>query len=290
MGSAPTQARVLVASGDELLSRSLETILAPAGFTVIQAFTGQATVDCAREESPPPDAFIIDLHAPDLDGLTVCRTLRAVPRVTAATPIILFTAAAATRHTRLDALRAGASDLRSGPLDAEEFVLDLQARLAAKFDADQARLEGLTDTTTGVYNVRGLERKAHEVAAGAARHHAVFGCAAFVPEIGVPETGVSELGDRLARAFYSQARASDALARVGPVEFVVLAPETDAAGASRLAERLARAVESVVNENGGPRIRLRTAFYAIAGPPTTSLDPLMPVARARAALGTIRAT
>jgi PleD family two-component response regulator len=284
-----TQARVLVASGEEVMSRSLETILTPAGFTVVQAFTGQSTLDAAREV-PAPDAFIIDLQAPDLDGLTVCRALRADHYVTPGTPIILITASPATRQTRIDALRAGASDLRSGPLDAEEFVLDLQARLAAKFDGDQARLEGLTDTATGVYNMRGLERKAHEVAAGAARHHAVFGCAAFVPETGVPETGVAELGDRLARAFHSQARTSDALGRVGPLEFIVLAPETDAAGAARLAERLGRAVESVMNENGGPRIRLRTAFYALAGPPTASLDPLMPVARARAALGTIRAT
>ena len=289
MGSPPTQARVLVASGEELVSRSLETILTPAGFTVFQAFTGQAVLDTAHEAAPP-DAFLLDLQAADFDGLTICRALRADRHLTPATPIILITAVAATRQIRLDALRAGASDLRSGPLDPEEFLLDLQARLSAKFDADQARLEGLTDAVTGVYNQRGLERKALEVAAGAARHHAVFGCAAFVPELGVPEAGVADLGDRLARAFYSQTRTSDALARVGPVEFIVLAPETDATGASRLAERLARAVESVVNENGGPRIRLRTAFYALAGPPTASLDPLMPVARARAALGTIRAT
>jgi len=289
MGSPPTQARVLVASGEEVMSRSLESILTPAGFTVVQAFTGQATLDAARQV-PSPDAFIIDLQAADLDGLGVCRGLRADRYVTPATPIILITASPATRHTRLDALRAGANDLRSGPFDPEEFLLDLQARLAAKYDADQARLEGLTDAKTGVYNLRGLERKAREVAAGAARHHAVYGCAAFVPDIGVPDAAVADLGDRLARAFHSQARTSDALGRVGPLEFIVLAPETDAAGASRLAERLARAVESVMNENGGPRIGLRTAFYALAGPPTASLDPLMPVARARAALGTIRAT
>lgn len=289
MGSPPTQARVLVASGEEVVCRSLETILTPAGLTVVQAFTGQAALDTALE-APPPDAFIIDLQSADLDGLTVCRALRASRYVTPATPIILISAAAATRQVRLEALRAGASDLRSGALDPEEFLLDLGARLAAKFDADRARLEGLTDAVTGVYNLRGLERKAREVAAGAARHHAVFGCAAFVPEAGVPEGGVAELGDRLARAFHGQTRLSDALGRVGPLEFIVLAPETDAAGAARLAERLARAVESVMNENGGERIRLRSAFYALAGPPTAALDPLMPVARARVALGTIRPT
>ncbi len=288
MGSSPSQARVLVASGEEVLSRSIETILAPAGFTVLQAFTGQSALDLARQDAP--DAFIIDSQAPALDGLGLCRILRADPRITPATPIVLITSRPATRQMRLDALRAGASELRSGPLDAEEFVLDLTARLGAKFDVDRARTEGLTDSVTGVYNARGLERRAHEVVASAARHHAVFACAAFVPEGNVPAADLTDLGDKLGLAFYRQARTSDALARVGPAEYVVIAPETDAPGVARLTERLSAAVENAINENGGKRVRLRSAHYALAAPPTASFDPLMPVSRARATLGTIPAT
>jgi PleD family two-component response regulator len=270
------------------LARSIETILAPAGFTVLQAYTGQATLDLARHDTP--DAFILDLQAPEIAGLGVCRALRAETRVTAATPIILMTASPATRQMRLDALRAGASELRSGTLDAEEFLLDLIARLAAKFDVDEARRDGLTDAKTGVYNARGLQRRAQEVAAAAARYHALFGCAAFVPDDGIPGTDLLELGDRVGRAFHNESRTSDAPARVGPAEFVVLAPETDAAGTARLAERLARAVEKAVQGDGGGKIRLRVAHYALPEPPAASLDPLMPVQRARLALGTIRAT
>jgi PleD family two-component response regulator len=288
-GSVPTpEARVLIVTSEEVLSRSLDTILAPAGFSVAQVFTAAAALEIARHDTPPPDAFILDLQSADVDGLSLCRTLRAQTRLTAATPVILITPRAGTRQMRLDALRAGASDLRSGVLDAEEFVLDLQARLVAKFSVDQARTDGLTDTTTGAYNTKGLERRAHEVVASAARHHAVFACAAFAPEGPVPAADLADLGDKLGIAFYRQARTSDALARVGPAEFVVLAPETDAKGAARLAMRLAAAVESAVNANGGSRVRLRSASYALAAPPTASLDPLMPVARARAALGTIR--
>jgi len=290
-GSVPTpEARVLIVTSEEVLSRSLDTILAPAGFSVAQVFTAAAALEIARHDTPPPDAFILDLQSADVDGLSLCRTLRAQTRLTAATPVILITPRAGTRQMRLDALRAGASDLRSGVLDAEEFVLDLQARLVAKFSVDQARTDGLTDTTTGAYNTKGLERRAHEVVASAARHHAVFACAAFAPEGPVPAADLADLGDKLGIAFYRQARTSDALARVGPAEFVVLAPETDAKGAARLAMRLAAAVESAVNANGGSRVRLRSASYALAAPPTASLDPLMPVARARAALGTIRPT
>jgi PleD family two-component response regulator len=278
----------LVASGEEVLSQSIESILAPAGFTVVRAFSSPAVLELARHDTP--DAFILDLQSADIDGLDLCRALRADPHVSAATPIVLITAIAATRQMRLDALRAGAGELRSGRLDAEEFVLDLEARLGAKFDVDRARAEGLTDSATGAYNARGLERRAQEVAASAARHHALFACAAFVLDGAELDGDLVELGDKLGVAFYRQTRTSDALARVGPTEFVVLAPETDAAGAARLADRLARAVEGAVNQNGGARIRLRSAHYALAGPPTVSLDPLIPVARARAALGTIRAT
>jgi len=288
-----TAARVLIVSSEEVLSRSLDSILAPAGFTVAQVFTAAAALEIARHDSLPPDAFILDLLSADVDGLTLCADLRAQRRVSAATPIVLITPRAGSRQMRLDALRAGASDLRSGVLDAEEFVLDLQARLAAKFSVDQARAEGLTDTATGAYNTKGLERRANEVVAAAARHQAVFACAAFAPEDPVPDADLADLsalGDKLGIAFYRQARTSDALARVGPAEFVVLAPETDAKGAARLAMRLAAAVESSVNSTGKSRVRLRSASYALAAPPAASLDPLMPVARARAALGTISAT
>jgi len=294
MGSPFPQARVLVASGEDVLARSIETILAPAGHSVLQAYTGQAALDLARQD-PPPDAFILDLQAPDIAGLGLCRALRAQAQVSPATPIILMTASAATRQMRLDALRAGASELRSGTLDAEEFALDLGARLSAKFDVDAARRDGLTDARTGVYNPQGLLRRAHEVAAAAARHHALFGCAAFAPDTRPGNSPVfPEMGDLLGRAFHSEARTSDATGRMGPTEFVVLAPETDAPGTARLAERLARAIERAVNTNGGLPIRLRSAHYALAKPPDQStiakFDAFMPVARARAALGTIPAT
>jgi len=285
-----TGARVLIVTSEDIVSRSLDTILAPAGFTVAQVFTAAAALEIARHDTPPPDVFILDLQSADADGLNLCRELRALPRLTAATPILLITPGAGTRAMRLEALRAGASDLLSGVLDAEEFVLDLQARLAAKFTVDQARADGLTDAATGAYNTKGLVRRANEVVASAARHQAVFACAAFVPEGAVPAADLADLGDKLGVEFYRQARTSDALARVGPAEFVVLAPETDAKGAARLALRLAAAVESSINSNGGSRVRLRSASYALAAPPVASLDPLMPVARARAALWTLRPT
>jgi len=230
--SPPRAARVLVANAQEWFSRSLESILAPAQFTVVRAYTGPAT-----------------------------------------------------RQLRLEALRAGACELRSGSLDPEEFVLGLESRLRSKFDADRARDGGLTDPASGVYNTQGLARRAGEIAAAAARRKVVFACAVFVPEA----AAAVELGDRLARAFKAQARTSDVVARLGPAEFAILAPETDAAGIALLADRLARVVEGAIGGNGHGTFRLRAAHYALPEPPQASLDPLLLVTRARAALGAIPA-
>jgi len=281
--SLPRAARVLVANAQEWFSRSLESILAPAQYTVVRAYTGPAALDLVRQSAP--DAIILDLALPDSDGLKLCRTLRADPHVTASTPIILTTAGTATRQLRLDALRAGACELRSGPLDPEEFVLGLESRLRSKFDADRARDGGLTDPASGIYNAQGLARRAGEIASAAVRRHVVFACAVFVPEA----AAAVELGDRLARAFRAQARTSDVVARLGPAEFAVLAPETDAEGIARLADRLARLVAGAVSGNGSDTVRLRAAHYALPEPPQASLDPLLLVTRARAALGAIPA-
>ena len=72
---------VLVANDQEWSARSLESILGPHGYAVLRAYTGRQTIDLAR--SAQPDVIILDARLPDLDGLDVCRSLRADPRMAA---------------------------------------------------------------------------------------------------------------------------------------------------------------------------------------------------------------
>src|ERR1700719_1078269 len=123
---------VLVASGQEWSTRSLETVLGPNGYDVLRAYTGARAVEEAR--ATHPDVIIVESTLPDGDGLEVCRQLRREPQIAPSTPILLISAESPTRQRRIDALRAGAWDCLVQPLDAEEFLLRIKAFSQAKQD------------------------------------------------------------------------------------------------------------------------------------------------------------
>src|SRR5207253_1162487 len=127
-----------------------------------------------------------------------------------------------TRRQTLAALRAGAAELWGQRLDAEELLLRLAAQNRAKADADRAWAEGLVDHATQLYNGRGIARRARELGAEARRRSAPLACVAFAVDAGEAEGPSAETVARVLRA---TGRTSDALGRIGPREFVVLAPD-----------------------------------------------------------------
>ncbi len=66
--------RVLVCDDEPQIVRALKVVLREAGFEVVVAENGEEALDRAAVE--PPDAAIIDLILPDIDGIEVCRRLR----------------------------------------------------------------------------------------------------------------------------------------------------------------------------------------------------------------------
>lgn len=242
---------VVIANSQEWHTRSLESILGPHGFAVLRAYTGKQAVD--RVLSAQPDVIIIDTDLPDLDGLEVCRQLRNDPRVSTSTPILITSSGHASRQKRLAALRAGAWDFLGSALDGEELPLRLDAYVRAKFDADRAREESLLDQLTGLYNVRGLARRARELGSQAFRHSEPFACIVFAPVLdgqdgpadgAEAEAVVTGAVEKLAKALRESGRVSDAIGRLGPTEFAVVAQGTDKEGAIRMAERLVRSIQT----------------------------------------------
>src|SRR5207245_1693372 len=153
--------------------------------------------------------------------------------------------AASTRAGRVAALAAGAWDCIAPPHDADEILLKVQAYVRAKLDADRARSEGLLDPLSGLYNRQGLARRARELGSQAFREHGALACVAVALDLEQGEAAVAaEETDgaavaRCVNALKSSARLSDVVGRLSATEFAVLAPDTDAAGARRLAERRA---------------------------------------------------
>ena len=252
---------VLIIDDQEWSTRSLESILAPSGFAVMRAFTGKQGLE--RAQIHAPDAVFVDATLPDADGLDVCRQLREAPGIGPETPIIITSPDRPSRTRRLDALRAGAWDVISYPLDAEEMVLRLDAFVQAKFATERSRDHGLIDPLTGLYNLRGLERRADELASWAYREARALACVVFAPLTPVEEDETAVLQElrKIAETFRSNGRISDVIGRLGKTEIAVLAPSTDAKGAIRLAERLGEAVRAA-----GPvpeALDMRAGFDAI---------------------------
>ncbi len=113
--------RVLVVDDDRGLRDALRRALTMSGYEVRMAENGS---DALREvTSGIPDAIVLDIGLPDIDGLEVTRQLR---REGNRVPVLMLTARAAISD-RIDGLDAGADDYLVKPFDIDE----LKARLRA---------------------------------------------------------------------------------------------------------------------------------------------------------------
>jgi two-component system response regulator MprA len=113
--------RVLVVDDDPPLQRMLRRTLAAEGFEVTIAGDGGAAL--AAAERFAPDVIVLDVAMPTLDGLAVCRRLRAkgLP-----TPILMLTARDAVAD-RVAGLQAGADDYLVKPFAVQELIARLHA-------------------------------------------------------------------------------------------------------------------------------------------------------------------
>lgn len=237
---------ILLANPDEVFARSLESILASAGYGVLWAPTASSVLE--QEHRARPDALIIAMELVDQGGgLALCRTLRR-RGLSPSTPIFLTQPSAATRPQRIEALRAGADELWGQPMDPEEFRLRLAAQLRSKSDADRAREEGLVDDRSRLWNDRGLLRRAEELLAATIRDRSAIG-AAVLDIDGEALRNDWTVGDRLAEGLRRWARLSDAVGRMGTARFGVVAPRTGRAACTRLGERLLDGIDTTFGED-----------------------------------------
>ncbi|HXA55615.1 MAG TPA: response regulator transcription factor [Solirubrobacteraceae bacterium] len=113
--------RILVVDDDRALSEALRRALTLAGYEVQLAADGSCALELVAQELP--DAVVLDIGLPGIDGLEVCRRLR---RLGNRVPILMLTARDAVAY-RIDGLDAGADDYLVKPFDVGE----LRARLRA---------------------------------------------------------------------------------------------------------------------------------------------------------------
>lgn len=151
---------LLLIEDDERLARMVVDYLEGAGFKVRHAATGKDGLAAAARE--PIDGIILDLMLPDMDGLDVCRSIRANSQ----TPILMLTARGEAMD-RIIGLELGADDYLPKPFEPRELLARLKAilrrsshgetnsdvlrfgRLEIDCDAREVRLDGKPAQLTG---------------------------------------------------------------------------------------------------------------------------------------------
>ena len=117
-----SRAPVLVCDDETQILRALRVILRDAGYEAVPATTGEEALDLAAVRRP--EAAIIDLVLPDIDGVEVCRRLREWSEM----PIIVLSAVG-DEDAKVRALAAGADDYVTKPFGPRELVARLEAVL-----------------------------------------------------------------------------------------------------------------------------------------------------------------
>src|SRR3979411_1962600 len=112
---APRTPRVLIVEDEPALLRALRINLRARGYHVRLAFAGREALAEARLR--PPDAVVLDLGLPDLDGTEVIRDLRGW----SSAPVIVLSGRAGSGD-KIGGLDAGADDYVTKPFDMEELL------------------------------------------------------------------------------------------------------------------------------------------------------------------------
>jgi two-component system response regulator MprA len=127
---------ILVVEDDQRLAATLERVLSAEGHQVELAGDGIEALRRARER--PPDLAILDVMLPGMDGIGVCRRLRA----TAQFPILLLTALGGTEE-RVRGLDSGADDYLVKPFAYQELLARVRALLRRTGPVDHLRFADL---------------------------------------------------------------------------------------------------------------------------------------------------
>lgn len=276
----PRKPVVAIAGQHEWLVRSLESIFGSNGFTAVARVGGESVDWLAGTR---PDLVVVEGMPSEEGWLERLEGLHRARGVTRATPIIAATSESITRARRIDALRAGAWEIYGHPLDAEVMVLKANTFVAARMEQEDARERSLVDPETDFYNVRGVLRRIYEEASEAARTQRPLACLVTAVD-GTADAPDPERARSVARALREASRSSDVFGRLGPNEFVVVAPGTDSPGARTFAERLAATMVEKGEGAGGRPIPLRAGFAAITDMKTSEVEPVDLFVRAVAAL------
>src|SRR5436853_5353697 len=133
--TAVEKSRVLVVDDEPQITRVLRTVLTSQGYQVQTAAEGESALSDFAEWRP--ELVITDLYMPHMDGIELCRRIRAISTV----PIIVLSVKGEERM-KVEALDSGADDYVTKPFGIDELLARVRAALRrSNGDAEIASFE-----------------------------------------------------------------------------------------------------------------------------------------------------
>ena len=129
--AAMSTPQILMIEDDARLAQMVSEYLAQSGFSVRHAADGISGLAQLQEHAP--DLVILDLMLPDIDGLEVCRRIRALPGALAKVSILMLTAKGDPMD-RIIGLEIGADDYLPKPFEPRELLARIRAVLRRRSD------------------------------------------------------------------------------------------------------------------------------------------------------------
>lgn len=269
-----TTATVMIADDSPLIRAVVRAGLEAEGYEVLETEDGTAAL--AQCQVRPPDAILLDIIMPGLDGYQVLAKLKADPELSHI-PVVFLTG-----RTSMDdvvaGLRAGAHDYLKKPFEPEELVARVASAIHVKQLQDQLRERNAaldrvsrTDALTGLYNRRHLDEELAQRCGLARRHHEPLSL--LLLDIDhfkvVNDTYGHPAGDvvlcEFANRITDQLRIGDTAGRWGGEEFLVILPHTDLSGAMVVAERIRAASAAVPFTADGTQIKVTVSGGCVSG-------------------------
>jgi diguanylate cyclase (GGDEF)-like protein len=275
----PHNHTVLAVDDKPLNLRLLREMLEEEGFGVVEASDGVQALERVRDANP--DIILLDTNMPNMDGIDVCRHLKADP-TTQGIPII-FVSGVNELEDKVHAFQEGATDYITKPFQVEEVIArvtthltlrNLQTALEQQIAAlkrtqneletsnrELARLS-VQDSLTGLHNRRYLDENLQSVFSQARRYGKSL--SVMMCDIDnfkhVNDTLSHEVGDHVlkhvADILQRNVRDADITARYGGEEFVIVFPETLVSHAAIVCERIRQNVEQHPWEDVAPGLQV----------------------------------
>jgi two-component system cell cycle response regulator len=240
--------KVLVADDDPISRRLVEASLSRAGYEPVAVGDGAEALRRLAEPDSPR-LVVLDWVMPGMDGLQVCRAIRAGNQEQYI--YVLLLTSKDQQWEIVEGLDAGADDYVTKPFDLHELrarlrsgarILQLQDELVAA--RERLRIEATHDSLTGLLNrAATLDTLEKEVARSARDHVSLTVIMSDLDHFkNINDTYGHAAGDTVLREAARRMRASvrtyDSIGRYGGEEFLVVAPGCGKAVAAELAERL----------------------------------------------------